>query len=1277
MASAIAALFLAPGMAAAACTGDNPIATALSVTQCYLDVDVTINNGASVTVVGGDAVLFSVADYSHSLVNNGVLSGKTISGEVQSANGTITAYSSSVNNAGVLIDGSLSGSLTNSSTGAIAAQFDVSAMATSDDSTYAYAYAYAGQGDRSRAGGVWVGNVDGSISNDGRISAVATSNAEASGTVSRVANDTTDYAYALAYSGDVLAEGVLIGGDLNGGFVNNSTGTISALTTSHATTTASIGNDIYTGGEGYVWSANRSYAAAFGVAVDGGMGVDSSFNNHGSITADSSSTSISTATASSVFDHAQAFSIADAYAVSYGLQVGGQVGSGASINNYGTISASSVSSSSASASGTAIDMAAAGLSLAYADAYGVGLSGGVNGGSLTNRKSISAAAKGDAVASAIGNGADVRTYSYGIGVASGLSINDFYNGTQWISLDGIVTNEGAITASATGSSETTANSTSTYDYAYAYANGGGAASAEAYGIYLSSYFATDASLVNNGTISAVANATSGVGIATANASGDDAYAYAYAGGRSRADAEGITERRGLLAGALIANNGSISAIANSNPSAVATASASSSLSHAYAYAETHAYATAYGIVVGNHGLAEGASINNHGSISAIANASGSATAGATGPNVVADAYAYAYAYASGVHIQGGLAVGATFINTGSISAVATSNPLATAANDTGRQAYARAYGMAINDELAAGSMVTNSGTISAIANGTDAQAYGVFINNSLNGSLVNSGTISGATSNDPTLGYSLYISDGTGTVNNQLGGLLQGNLYVGGTVAVTNAGTIALPQGVEAQIAGDYHQTAAGTLRIAADTTISGGYSKLTVGGTATLDTGAKIYVDVKNSGHNLTTGGTLSGVISADTLTWDDTASVKDNSLGYNFSAMRNGQNLDLLAAYTGITSAADAVAKLSPVAIGAASVFDTLLVNGTNDADMQTILDKLTASDSETEVSNAVSQTLPLLAGGMSQVISGALHDVNRIIQSRQEIQHGRSSGNEFYGDKHFWLTPFGSKANQGDRNSVSGYDANTWGIMFGADAEISGANRIGAAFAYSRSNVDGNSSLARQNADVDNYQLVVYDSHSLSDTTDVNFQADIGKQSNRGNRTISFVVPSRIAHADYDSWSAHIGASLAHTLRLNEKTNFTPSVRADYTTIHEDSFTETGAGALNLHVNSSTTDELILGVDGKLAHEISDKTMLIANLGVGYDLLNKQADITSTFAGAPTAIFTTKGLDPSPWLARGGLGVVAKLNQTTEITARYDIEAREGFNNQTASVKARWAF
>ncbi|WP_170252988.1 autotransporter outer membrane beta-barrel domain-containing protein [Vogesella mureinivorans] len=324
---------------------------------------------------------------------------------------------------------------------------------------------------------------------------------------------------------------------------------------------------------------------------------------------------------------------------------------------------------------------------------------------------------------------------------------------------------------------------------------------------------------------------------------------------------------------------------------------------------------------------------------------------------------------------------------------------------------------------------------------------------------------------------------------------------------------------------------------------------------------------------------------------------------------------------------------------------------------------------------VSDAASQVLPLLTGGSMAATGNALAGINRVIQSRLGSGRGLSSGEHFFGDKYVWVKPFGSWAKQNDQQGVSGFKSTTTGLAFGVDGNLNDKLRLGIASAYANASVDSNSSIAKQSADVEVFQLVAYGSYNLSANTDLNFQADVGQNSNKGQRRIAFT--STTAESSFQSYTSHLGASIDRAYQLNAKTTLTPSLRADYTWIKDKAYRESGAGLLNLNVDSRDSEELVLGLDGKLSHQLNDHTSVAANLGVGYNTMAKRSSITATFAGASSAAFTTYGLDPDPWTARAGLGITHVTSQGTEITLRYDAEHREAFLNQTASLKARWSF
>ncbi|OEC32531.1 outer membrane autotransporter barrel domain-containing protein [Pseudomonas cuatrocienegasensis] len=658
------------------------------------------------------------------------------------------------------------------------------------------------------------------------------------------------------------------------------------------------------------------------------------------------------------------------------------------------------------------------------------------------------------------------------------------------------------------------------------------------------------------------------------------------------------------------------------------------------------------------------------------------------------------AIAVGVYINQSVASGALIDNQlgGEITATATAlfaygigvgtNHLAGELNNAGLISASAiaggAAGLAVGVSMGDFSgTLNNRGTIAADVVGTGGgQAAGVLIANVMGGELNNYGTIEGAFSSpDGGQAYSILAqnAEGGGTISNMAGGLLRGALSIGGSsVNVTNAGTIDLPMlSQAAYVAGDFTQSDSGVLRLMASGDgedevgqVADEYSQVSVGGTAIID--GKAFVDVQST-NTLAVGQTLSRVVSAFELT-GNFAEVEDNSALFNFQSIATqGEDGHIDFQLVKALTAVDAVdSNNNPSARGAAGALDTIIDRGTSDSNMQTLIDELGKLGTSKEVSDAVAQTTPQLAANTALASRAALGGISRVIQSRVESNRGMSSGDAFYGDSKLWLKPFGSWADQDDRSDVSGFDASTAGLVVGADATLSESTRVGVAFAYANSNIDGNSDIAPNSADVDMFQVLGYGSYSLDAQTELNFQAGVGQNNTDSQREILFL--GETAKADYSSLVATAGIGLARTFALSEQTAFTPSVRTDYTWIKDEGYTEKGSSA-NLKVDSQSTDQMIVGLDGKLSHEFMPGTSIVANLGVGYDILNSQSSVTSTFAGEPGIGFKTNGLDSSPWSQRGGLGLIHATEQGAEVSLRYDVEHSDGFLNQTASVKLRW--
>jgi outer membrane autotransporter protein len=748
-------------------------------------------------------------------------------------------------------------------------------------------------------------------------------------------------------------------------------------------------------------------------------------------------------------------------------------------------------------------------------------------------------------------------------------------------------------------------------------------SADGYGIYVSGD--VNGTITNNGTIKASASAESD----------------------SSADAYGMDV--GNVLGSII-NNGTITATAtNEDYDATAYGIEASDVSGSIlnsgtinATATNEDYdATAYGIQASS----VSGSIINSGTINATSNVDGIGGEGGD------------RSYAYGMNVNTITLIGSVE-NSGAINVVANNT-------DNSADGYGISVGT-INGSL------TNSGNITVNANSTDNDdfSYGIYINNFF-GTVTNSGIITSTNQDNDGNAYSLYINGGEGGVVNN-SGILSGNLSVSGdSQEFNNSGIIALPSVADGFIDGPYNQSVAGSIAFGVQG--EDNYATLDIDNTATFATGTKLRVTLQ--GGNTYSGGDLLDVVTTNSLTSADNFAVLDNSLAYNFAGVKDGNTIDITSSATGLTTLAAALGGSSNGA-GAASVLEDYLDGTTTPpAELLPLLDMIGSATNAQGVSNALSQTLPLLSGGVEQAISDAIGNTSKVVEARLEDVSGLSSGDDSESEKAVWLRTFGSWATQDATDRTAGYDANTVGAILGGDKLISEDVRLGVAVVYSNTNLDVNSSIAPQNNDISSYQGVVYGTYSLGELTDLNFQADIGLNKNEGERNI--LAAPAVASSEFDSWSHHIGTAVRHLMTVNESTSFIPSVSLDFTNISTDGYTETGAGGLNLNVAENEQQSLVLGVDGKVEHKLSETFAVNANLGAGYDMLADRSSITSNYVGGGAA-FTTNGVDKDPLILSGGVGFVLNQFQGVEVSADYDAEIRTSdYTNQTASIKLRMPF
>lgn len=573
-----------------------------------------------------------------------------------------------------------------------------------------------------------------------------------------------------------------------------------------------------------------------------------------------------------------------------------------------------------------------------------------------------------------------------------------------------------------------------------------------------------------------------------------------------------------------------------------------------------------------------------------------------------------------------------------------------------------AYGIYIDN--ATNSAVTNSGSI--IVDSTNNDAYGIYSNDFTSATLTNSGTI--------TAPIALYLGN-NGTVENTSSGVINGDIQAGMS-NFQNHGTINL-HSTDTSSVNDFTQSATGVLGIKLNSGADGilTYSQLVANGTVTLDAGTTINVNVQTATdyQDLLIGQQLADVISATTtLTADaSTLNVTDTSALLNFTAIVDTNTLDLNIVQG--TSILDATQNSGVVgAYGAAGVLDEY---AGADSDLNNFIDSLNLLETEGEVAQAILETTPTTTTALSNMSTQFYNSMGSIIQSHQNNPRGMNSGDMVLGDKNLWVKPFGSYSKQSNKDGLNGFSAHSKGVGVGLDGEYENNQRIGLAIFYTQADADANG--VSQNTELDILNLIVYGNFPIiDDSTNLFYQFGMGIQKTDSTRTIT--ASALTAKADFDAKTLFANIKLARDMALSNSLTLSNQLFGTYVYYKNPSYSESGAGGLNLNVQGFNTTSLVFGVEESLKYAMTGGRNLILNVALGYDFGDTNQNVLASYHGASGTTFTTSGIDNGPWSYKTGAEIAQELQDNLSVSVAYDLDGKgSDFKNHSVSAKVNWKF
>lgn len=270
----------------------------------------------------------------------------------------------------------------------------------------------------------------------------------------------------------------------------------------------------------------------------------------------------------------------------------------------------------------------------------------------------------------------------------------------------------------------------------------------------------------------------------------------------------------------------------------------------------------------------------------------------------------------------------------------------------------------------------------------------------------------------------------------------------------------------------------------------------------------------------------------------------------------------------------------------------------------------------------------------------------------------------------DKGLWLRSFLSKNDLDTIQDSYGYAAATYGFVLGFDNKLVNDFRLGSAFTYAQTNIEGDGVGAFKN-NVDTYQLTFYGDYTRDDYY---LEGMLGYALSK-NDVEHQVLTSKVT-ADYDShqWMARVTGGMPFKISSNLLLN--PNFSLSYTHVVTDNYAENGVLAKYIAIDN--IDSLKGSLDTKLYHQFKTEQGILkssVHAGVNYEFADTNITSNNHFLGQTTNI-AAASTDIDRASAEFGLGFEYKTDVWSFI-GEYNGSVNNDAMSNTFSLQLRYEF
>ena len=350
-----------------------------------------------------------------------------------------------------------------------------------------------------------------------------------------------------------------------------------------------------------------------------------------------------------------------------------------------------------------------------------------------------------------------------------------------------------------------------------------------------------------------------------------------------------------------------------------------------------------------------------------------------------------------------------------------------------------------------------------------------------------------------------------------------------------------------------------------------------------------------------------------------------------------------------------------------GIAYVLDKAIQDRVTNGD-NALADSLISSTlnfNQSQLATAANQLQPLFMGATNRIITDANYAASDAIQEHSQTVPQRN----------LWAQLIGNNGSHDSKDGVTGYDSEAYGAIVGLDTPIDSDLNLGVAFSYIKSDADTDGTSLDQELTAKNWQVLGYGNYAVSDATDLNFHAGLGKSDVEGERRIT-ILTDAVAQSDYSVDTLQAGLGVAHRIGTQQR-NVTPFAQVDYARAESDSYRETGAGVYNLNVDENTYESMRWTAGLRLSQALTPAIALTGQLAAAVENGDRRSDVTASFISMPNDKFTTIGQEIGSEIGIAGIGLSYTPTINTKLSVGYRGEWRDNYDSQGANVSLQTTF